>query len=176
MTITEQTPDIVLQLADHEHTLAEVTPLAKRGAAPTLWSVTIKTDGTLRGILATEARMVELLRYLLDQADAVIVCGGLGPTQDDITREAIAEVMGTRHVPLPPAALRTAARLSWRLRLQPTSPGWVDLALTAPLLDATKAFARLGWAPRHNARDTLRQLLDGLARKEGLPPSPPLRP
>ncbi|MFE9747670.1 NAD-dependent epimerase/dehydratase family protein [Saccharothrix saharensis] len=93
-----------------------------------------------------------------------------------VTPQVLAEVMGTRHVPIPPAALRTAARLSWRLRLQPTSPGWVDLALTAPLLDATKAFARLGWTPRHNARDTLRQLLDGLARKEGLAPSPPLRP
>jgi len=42
-----------------------------------------------------QARMVGLLRYLLEQADAVIVCGGLGPTQDDITREAIAELMGT---------------------------------------------------------------------------------
>jgi nicotinamide-nucleotide amidase len=42
-----------------------------------------------------QARMVEMLRYLLEQSDAVIVCGGLGPTQDDITREAIAEVMGT---------------------------------------------------------------------------------
>ena len=42
-----------------------------------------------------QARMVGLLRYLLQEADSVIVCGGLGPTQDDITREAIAEVMGT---------------------------------------------------------------------------------
>jgi nicotinamide-nucleotide amidase len=42
-----------------------------------------------------QARVVEQLRGLLAEADAVIVCGGLGPTQDDITREAIAEVMGT---------------------------------------------------------------------------------
>jgi nicotinamide-nucleotide amidase len=42
-----------------------------------------------------QARVVEQLRGLLADADAVIVCGGLGPTQDDLTREAIAEVMGT---------------------------------------------------------------------------------
>jgi len=39
-------------------------------------------------------RMVEVLRQALDRSDAVICCGGLGPTQDDITRDAIAEVMG----------------------------------------------------------------------------------
>jgi nicotinamide-nucleotide amidase len=39
-------------------------------------------------------RMVQCLRELLGRADAVIVCGGLGPTPDDVTREAIAEVMG----------------------------------------------------------------------------------
>ncbi|HLT15684.1 MAG TPA: molybdopterin-binding protein, partial [Acidimicrobiales bacterium] len=40
------------------------------------------------------ARIVAALQEALGRADAVIVCGGLGPTQDDITREAIAEVMG----------------------------------------------------------------------------------
>lgn len=39
-------------------------------------------------------RIVAVLRESLERAEAVIVCGGLGPTQDDITREAIAEVMG----------------------------------------------------------------------------------
>ncbi len=40
------------------------------------------------------SRIVDALRAALDRSDAVIVCGGLGPTHDDITREAIAVVMG----------------------------------------------------------------------------------
>ena len=39
-------------------------------------------------------RIVDSIRLALGRSDAVILCGGLGPTQDDITREAIAEVMG----------------------------------------------------------------------------------
>jgi len=39
-------------------------------------------------------RIVDALSIALERSDAVIVCGGLGPTQDDITRQAIAEVMG----------------------------------------------------------------------------------
>jgi nicotinamide-nucleotide amidase len=42
-------------------------------------------------------RIVLALRTALARSDAVICCGGLGPTQDDITREAIAAVM---NVPL----------------------------------------------------------------------------
>ena len=41
-------------------------------------------------------RIVLALRTALARSDGVIMCGGLGPTQDDITREAIAEVMGVR--------------------------------------------------------------------------------
>ncbi|MGH9007870.1 MAG: competence/damage-inducible protein A [Acidimicrobiales bacterium] len=40
-----------------------------------------------------QTRIVLALRTALARSDGVIVCGGLGPTQDDITRESIAEVL-----------------------------------------------------------------------------------
>jgi nicotinamide-nucleotide amidase len=43
-------------------------------------------------------RIVLAFRTALARSDGIIVCGGLGPTQDDITREAIAEIMGVELV------------------------------------------------------------------------------
>lgn len=55
------------------------------------------------------ARIVLAIREALARSDAVIVSGGLGPTQDDITREAIAEVMnvGLRRDPEIVARIQT---------------------------------------------------------------------
>ena len=53
-------------------------------------------------------RIVAQLRRLLDDADALIVCGGLGPTHDDLTREAIAAVMGSGCTTTRPSPMSSA--------------------------------------------------------------------
>jgi competence/damage-inducible protein CinA-like protein len=53
-------------------------------------------------------RVETAFRRTLADADAVIVCGGLGPTHDDLTRDAIAAVMG--------AELRLDASVAQRIR------------------------------------------------------------
>jgi nicotinamide-nucleotide amidase len=65
------------------------------------------------------ARMVETLELALSRADAVICCGGLGPTQDDITRQAIAEVMGVELELDDAVAARIEAMFSSRGRRMP---------------------------------------------------------
>jgi nicotinamide-nucleotide amidase len=66
-----------------------------------------------------QARIVAALRDLLDRADAVLICGGLGPTQDDLTRDAIAEVMGVELVRDMALAENIATMFRTRLRDMP---------------------------------------------------------
>ncbi|UCH42497.1 MAG: competence/damage-inducible protein A [Dehalococcoidales bacterium] len=43
-----------------------------------------------------QSRLVEVLKRAWQRSDLVLTSGGLGPTEDDITREAIAEVLGEK--------------------------------------------------------------------------------
>ena len=45
-----------------------------------------------------QARIVDAIADMLTRADALIICGGLGPTHDDLTRDAIAQWMGVQLV------------------------------------------------------------------------------
>ncbi|HUV06584.1 MAG TPA: CinA family nicotinamide mononucleotide deamidase-related protein [Spirochaetia bacterium] len=45
-----------------------------------------------------EARIAEVLNLALDRSDVVITSGGLGPTVDDVTRQAVADATGRRLV------------------------------------------------------------------------------
>jgi nucleoside-diphosphate-sugar epimerase len=87
----------------------------------------------------------------------------------------LADLLGARRVPVPQGALRAAAGLTWRLRLQPTPPGWVDMALGAPLMDVSRAREELGWEPRHSSRQALMDLLHGMRDGSGVE-TPPLAP
>jgi nicotinamide-nucleotide amidase len=64
-------------------------------------------------------RIIACIRLGLERSDAIILCGGLGPTQDDITREAIAEVMGVAMVRHPEIGERIRARFAARGRDMP---------------------------------------------------------
>lgn len=61
-------------------------------------------------------RLVGALELALSRSDAVIVCGGLGPTPDDITREALAAVMGAELVRDEAVAERIRSRFARRGR------------------------------------------------------------
>ena len=87
----------------------------------------------------------------------------------------LARILKARLVPVGSALLRGGAALTWRLRVQPTPPGWVDLALEVPVLDTSRAREDLGWTPRFSAVDALLELLEGIRKRSGLD-TPPLSP
>jgi UDP-glucose 4-epimerase len=87
--------------------------------------------------------------------------------------DRLGALLNARPVPVPARVARALTAASWRLRFQPTPPGWLDLALRCPLLDTTRAREVLGWRPRHTAERALEELLGGIRRQEG-GPTPPL--
>jgi UDP-glucose 4-epimerase len=86
---------------------------------------------------------------IIDRARFAAIFGGVGPS-------------------VPPRVLRVAADLTYRLHLQPSEPGWVDMAAASPLLDSSRLRA-LGWTPAHAADDTLARFVDAIARGAGRP-------
>jgi UDP-glucose 4-epimerase len=74
----------------------------------------------------------------------------------------LARTLDARAVRVPAAVMRGAAWASWKLRLQPTSPGWVDMALGVPLMDWSRARKRLGWEPTRTSVEALLDVMDGM--------------
>ncbi len=68
---------------------AMIGELLQAAGAPVQWSVCVGDD---------EDAIVDVIRRAAADADVVIVTGGLGPTQDDRSREAIAGLLGTELV------------------------------------------------------------------------------
>jgi UDP-glucose 4-epimerase len=95
--------------------------------------------------------------------------------QPPLGRAELAEFLGARPVPMPAKLVRALTDLSWKLRLQPSPPGWLDMALAVPIMATDKARQELGWTPARTAQEALAELFEGLRHGRGLP-TPPLDP
>ncbi len=84
----------------------------------------------------------------------------------------LGRLLGARPVPVSERMLRAAVDASWKLRLQPTPSGWLDLALGVPLMDTARARGELGWAPTRTSGEALLELIDAMRRGDGLPTAP----
>jgi nicotinamide-nucleotide amidase len=110
-------------------------------------------------------RIAEAIATALRRSDLVVVCGGLGPTDDDLTREAIADVLGeTPHVdPTLEAVLRGRFERSGRtMPAQNLKQAW--LVASAEALANPNGTAP-GWF--------VRTLVDGAPRVVVALPGPP---
>jgi nucleoside-diphosphate-sugar epimerase len=87
----------------------------------------------------------------------------------------LGRLLRARPVRVPTSLLRGGAALSYRLHLQPSEPGWMDMALAVPLMDAGRARDELGWRPRRQSGEALLELLEGMREGAGFD-TPPLQP
>jgi UDP-glucose 4-epimerase len=132
-------------------------------------------------VLPLDRRLAVPMVHADDVADAiarVLQRRATGPfnlaADPPVTRDVIAAALRARPVHIPQRALRAAADLTWRLRLQPLDPGWLDLAFAVPLLDSGRARRELGWTPAVPADAVLAEVLAGMADRAGTA-SPALR-
>ncbi|MDQ0680336.1 UDP-glucose 4-epimerase [Arthrobacter pascens] len=94
-----------------------------------------------------------------------------------VTPQELGRLLRARRIlPIPMALLHALAGLTWKLRLQPTDSGWVDMAAEAPVMDTSRARQLLDWEPRMSSIDAIAQVLDGIGAGEGVSPSPALKP
>lgn len=82
--------------------------------------------------------------------------------EDTVDARSLGRLLDTRTLPLPVSAVRALAWASWKLRLQPTSPGWLELGMRSPIMAGERARRELGWTPRFTAMETLLELSSGL--------------
>ena len=103
--------------------------------------------------------------------------GAFNIAADDVLggRDIASLLSGGRYREVPTAAVRAAVSAGWNARLVPVSPGWIDMAAAAPVMDTTRARDQLGWSPRRSALDTVAEVVAGMADGAGTA-SPPLRP
>jgi UDP-glucose 4-epimerase len=77
----------------------------------------------------------------------------------EMTMRLLADELGWYTIPMPELALDVVAELVGRLSFLPAQAQWVAAFREPVIMDTRKAHRELGWRPRHNALDTLRETI-----------------
>lgn len=85
----------------------------------------------------------------------------------ELTIGDLAREIGWYSFPVPETALDSVAELVARVPLLPAQAQWIETLRQPVLMDTRKARRELGWEPRHDARHTLREMVDA-AREQHL--------
>jgi|SRR4051812_23858139 len=85
----------------------------------------------------------------------------------------LAELLGSRAVTVPAPVARMALAVAWNAHVVPAEPALLDLVLSLPELDCTRARTELGWQPTASSVDAMQELLEGFEAGAG-GASPPL--
>lgn len=88
-----------------------------------------------------------------------------------MTATDLAHALGWYAIPVPELAVDTTVKIVSRLPLLPVSTSWLHSVRVPVLMDTDKAKTRLGWRPRYDAFETLRDTVRA-ARDQGLIPWP----
>jgi len=84
-----------------------------------------------------------------------------------LTMSDLADALDWYSVPVPEVAVGAAAELVARLPFVPAEAQWIESMRAPVLMDTSKARRELRWRPRHDARETLRSMVEA-ARSESL--------
>lgn len=173
VVVTRMRPGLVFQAA----AAREIVGLFAGRWVPTRWLSRVRPP-----FLPLSPRFVSQVVHADDVADAFWRAidrraGGAFnlAAEPVVDPHAVARAFGSRLLPVPYRVLRGAALITWLLRLQPTEPGWLDIAAKVPIMSTEKARRELGWAPTRSSDETLREFVGGLAAGTSNEASHPLR-
>jgi UDP-glucose 4-epimerase len=84
-----------------------------------------------------------------------------------LTMSDLADAIGWYSLPVPEIAVDATAELTSRLPFMPPEAEWLQSFRVPTIMDTTKARRGLGWRPKKDARETLRETVQA-ARDQGL--------
>lgn len=165
-------PGLVLQSGTGE----ELRALFAGGLVPVRWLGRVRVP-----LVPLPSRAVAQVVHADDLADAVARILGAraaGPfnlaAEPVIGPAEVARALGGRALPVRAAPVRALVALAWRLRLVAADPGWLDIAVSVPLMSTARAREELGWRPAHDAVDALNEVVRAVGSRDAAPGSPHL--